>query len=119
MIPAIRQRYNAAFTAARYEAFLRELNHAMYWPVDFRVAESPLFLDEVVTRELVRAADDIVHQLAAPAFRRHAAGAVPAGLEVPKETAWPHFLAIDFALCRDDDGAIVPRLIELQGFPTV
>lgn len=119
MIPAIRQRYNAAFTAARYEAFLRELNHAMYWPVDFRVAESPLFLDEAVTRELVRAADDIVRQLAMPEFRPHAATAIPAGLEVPQETEWPHFLAIDFALCRDDAGAVVPRLIELQGFPTV
>ncbi|HVT72429.1 MAG TPA: hypothetical protein VHD61_04785 [Lacunisphaera sp.] len=119
MIPAIRQRYNAACTAARYEAFLRELNHAMYWPVDFRVAESPLFLDEPVTRALTDAAADIVRQLAPPAFRAHAANAIPAGLSVPHETDWPHFLAIDFALGRDAAGAVVPRLIELQGFPTV
>ncbi|HVZ66440.1 MAG TPA: hypothetical protein VG936_17890 [Lacunisphaera sp.] len=119
MIPAIRQRYNAAFTAERYAAFLRELNRAMYWPVDFRVAESPLFLDEAVARALVHAAEDIVRQLATPAFRTHAANAIPAGLAVPHETEWPHFLAIDFALGRDASGAVVPRLIELQGFPTV
>lgn len=119
MIPALRQRYNAAFTEARYQALLAELNSAVYWPVDFRVAESPLFLDAPTTRALIAAADDIVRQLATPAFRAHARTAIPAGLEVPAETPWPHFLAIDFALCSGASGAIVPQLIELQGFPTV
>jgi hypothetical protein len=119
MIPALRQRYNAAFTEKRYAAFTAELNRAMYWPVDFRVAESPLFLDEIATRELVKAADDIVGQLAKPEFRKHAKAAIPQGLEVPRETGFPHFLAVDFALCRDDAGRIKPQLIELQGFPTV
>ena len=119
MIPTLRQRFNAAFTGQRYAAFTAELNHAMYWPVDFRVAESPLFLDEATTRELVKAADDIVRQLATPAFRAHAKTAIPAGLTVPKETEFPHFLAVDFALCRDASGQVLPQLIELQGFPTV
>jgi hypothetical protein len=119
MIPDLRQRYNAAFTESRYEAYTSDLNRAMYWPVDFRMAETPLFLDADTTRELVKAADDIVHQLAKPEFRRHAANAVPQGLEIPNETAWPHFLAIDFALCHSTDGRVIPQLIELQGFPTV
>lgn len=133
MIPALRQRYNAAFTEARYAAFTTDLNKAMYWPVDFRVAESPLFLDEATTRTLIRAADDIVGQLARPAFRQHAKTAIPRGdsatgpepvegprsLEVPGETPFPHFLAVDFALCHDASGHILPQLIELQGFPTV
>ena len=133
MIPAVRQAYNAAFTDARYAAFMRELTKSMYWPVDFRVAESPLFLDEQATRELIRAADDIVAQLSTPVFRQHAKTAIPRGslatspelvegprsLEVPGETPFPHFLAIDFALCHDAAGKIRPQLIELQGFPTV
>jgi hypothetical protein len=119
MIPALRQSYNAAFTDERYAAFLAELNQAVYWPVDFRVAESPLFLDESTTRALIRAADDIVGQLATPGFRAHAKTAIPAGLEVPAETKWPHFLAVDFALCHDASGQVLPQLIELQGFPTV
>jgi hypothetical protein len=119
MIPALRQRYNAAFTEETYAAFLAELNTAVYWPVDFRVAESPLFYDEPTTRELILASAGIIRQLATPEFRRHAANAIPAGLTVPAETAFPHFLAVDFALCRDESGQVVPRLIELQGFPTV
>ena len=119
MIPAIRQRYNAAFTEKRYAAFMAELNTAVYWPVDFRVAESPLFLDESTTEALVHAADAIIRQLATPEFRQHTKTAIPQGLEVPKETEWPHFLAVDFALCHDASGKILPQLIELQGFPTV
>ena len=119
MIPALRQRYNATFTEQRYAAFMAELNKAVYWPVDFRVAESPLFLDESTTEALVHAADAIIRQLATPEFRQHTKTAIPQGLEVPKETEWPHFLAVDFALCHDASGKILPQLIELQGFPTV
>lgn len=119
MIPALRQRYNAAFTETRYTAFMAELNKAVYWPVDFRVAESPLFLDDATTRALIRASDDIIGQLAKPEFRAHAKTAIPQGLTVPKETEWPHFLAVDFALCHDVSGQVLPQLIELQGFPTV
>ncbi len=119
MIPALRQRYNAAFTEQRYAAFLTELNSAVYWPVDFRVAETPLFLDAATAQRLTQAATDIVGQLSTPAFRKHAATAVPKDLVVPAETPFPHFLCIDFALCHDSAGQVVPQLIELQAFPTV
>jgi hypothetical protein len=119
MIPSIRQRYNAAFTEQRYAAFLAELNSAVYWPADFRVAETPLFLDGETAQRLAHACADIVAQLATPAFRTHAAMAVPKDLIVPAETPFPHFLCIDFALCADGAGRVEPRLIELQGFPTV
>ena len=85
MIPELRQRFNSAFTDARYAALTREVNRAMYWPVDFRLAESPLFLDEQATRALIAAADDITGQLATPAFRAHSATAVPKHLAVPHE----------------------------------
>jgi len=119
MIPLIRQRYNAAFTEERYAAFLADLGSATYWPVDFRVAETPLFFDAETTRRLERASTDIVAQLAAPGFWVHAASAVPRELAVPAETAFPHFLCIDFALCDDGEGRVIPQLIELQAFPTV
>lgn len=119
MIPAIRQRYNAAFTEQRYAAFLAELNTAVYWPVDFRVAETPLFLDAETARRLAQAAREIVAQLATPAFRKHAVSAIPEGLSVPAETPFPHFLCIDFALCEDGFGQVETQLIELQAFPTV
>jgi hypothetical protein len=119
MDSALRQRYNAAFTEQRYAAFLAELNSAVYWPVDFRVAETPLFFDAGTATRLAQAAADIVAQLSTPAFRSHAATAIPEGLTVPAETPFPHHLCVDFALCHDAAGRVVPQLIELQGFPTV
>jgi hypothetical protein len=44
---------------------------------------------------------------------------VPAPLNLRNPTAKPHFLAIDFGLCYDDTGAVVPQLIELQAFPSL
>jgi hypothetical protein len=119
MIPELRQRYNAAFTEKQYAAFLDELATAHRWGPDFRVAETPLFLDAETAGALSRAAAGIVAQLATPEFRAHAAGAVPAELSVPAETPFPHFLCIDFALATDSAGRVTPQLIELQGFPTV
>ena len=119
MIPALRQRYNAAFTEQAYAALLGDLATAHRWGPDFRVAETPLFLDAAAAAGLARAAADIVAQLATPAFRAHAAGAVPAGLSVPGETPYPHFLCIDFAVTADAAGRARPQLIELQGFPSV
>ena len=119
MIPDLRQRYNAAFTEQRYAAFLDDLATAYYWGPDFRVAETPLFLDAEAAGELKDAAAGIVAQLATPGFRAHAAGAIPAGLSVPAETPFPHFLCIDFALAAGRPGRVSPQLIELQAFPTV
>ncbi len=119
MIPALRQRYNAAFTEQLYAALLADLATAHRWGPDFRVAETPLFLDAAAAAGLARAAASIVAQLSTPGFRAHSAGAVPVGLGVPAETPFPHFLCIDFAIAADAGGRVVPRLIELQGFPTV
>src|SRR5580658_7399704 len=119
MIPILRRRFNSAFTAERYAALLQDVGTAHYWAPDFRIAETPLFLEADAAARLSGAASDIVAQLATPGFRAHASGAIPAGLEVPAETPFPHFLCIDFAITLDASGAADPQLIELQGFPTV
>ena len=57
-------------------------------------------------------------QLRTAKFARHAKDAIPPGLEVPNETSHPIFMAVDFAIC-EVDGRLTPRLIELQGFPSL
>jgi hypothetical protein len=114
----LRARFNADFTAERYAKLLRTANETEYWPVDFRISESPLFLTGDFTAEIQQAAKDIVAQLRTPGFARHARTAIPRGLEVPGETSHPIFLAVDFAVC-DEGGRLTPRLIELQGFPSL
>jgi|ERR1051326_156504 hypothetical protein len=119
MIPSLRKKFNAEFTQAAYEALVRDVNTATYFPADFRISETPLFLSAQVTEELVQASNEIVASLQTEKFRQHSTDAIPAGLEVPGEDGHTTFLQLDFALCGDGEGNIVPRLIELQGFPTV
>ena len=118
MHPKLRAAFNADFTDARYAELFRIANETERWPVDFRISETPLFLTREFTQEISRAAEIIVAQLRTPEFAEHAKTALPPGLEVPNETPHPTFLQVDFAIC-EQEGRLVPRLIELQGFPSL
>lgn len=114
----MRARFNADFTAERYETLTQMANETEKWPTDFRISETPIFLTPEFTAEAAQAAQEVVAQVRTPEFARHAQSAIPSGLEVPGETPHPAFLQVDFAIC-EKDGRLTPRLIELQGFPSL
>ena len=118
MHPALRSRFNADFTPEKYAAVLRCVNETEKWPADFRVSETPIFLPDEFTNEVVDAANEIVRQTRTRQFAKQTASAIPAGLEVPNESAHPNFLVVDFGICAEGD-KLVPRLIELQAFPSL
>ena len=80
-----------------------------------------MFLTPEFAAEVAGAAREIVAQLRTPEFARHARTAIPAGLDVPDETPHPLFMQVDFGICEDPAGTgrLTPRLIELQGFPSL
>ena len=118
MDPQLRSRFNAGFTPDKYAALLDCVNQTEKWPADFRISETPVFLTREFTDEVTRAANEIVALTRTPEFAKHAASAVPKGLEVPNESPHPNFHVVDFAICAEG-GRLVPRLIELQAFPTL
>src|SRR5213595_3051716 len=118
MESSFRSKFNADFTSEKYAALLRCVNETEKWPADFRISETPIFLTREFTDEVTRAAHAIVDLTCTPEFARHAASAIPKGLEVPHESAHPNFLVIDFGICAEGD-RFVPRLIELQAFPSL
>lgn len=121
MIPELRQAYNAAFTDERYRAYLGRLEAAAGCPIDFRVAETPIFLPPDLLDQMLRAADDIFGQLRSPNHERYSLGAVPPDFDAPllrEGDEHPLFFQLDFAVTREN-GAPAPRLIELQGFPSL
>ena len=119
MLPAVRRQYNEAFTEAKYQAFLDDLNTVFGYRIPFRVAETPVFVPAALRDALQRAGEEIVDVLVRPDFKQLTAAAVPGGLHVPNEDEHTLFLALDFAVCRDADGSFLPQLIELQGFPSL
>jgi hypothetical protein len=116
--PQLRSRFNADFTPDKYAALLRCVNETEKWPTDFRISETPIFLTREFTDEVLRAANEIVALTRTPEFAHRAASAVPKGLEVPNESSHPNFHVVDFAICAEGD-RLVPRLIELQAFPSL
>jgi hypothetical protein len=118
MDPERRAQFNADFSAEKYDSLLHCVNHTERWPADFRISETPVFLTEEFTREVVGAANLIGRETQTPEFIRHSASAVPAALAVPGESSHPNFLVIDFGICAENS-RLVPRLIELQAFPSL
>jgi hypothetical protein len=98
---------------------VRDLEAEVGFPIEFRISETPLFLPEALSRELQQAAWEILETITSEEYLRQADRALPPDLAVPGEDAHPVFLQVDFALARDASGKVVPRLIELQGFPSL
>lgn len=115
----IRQVFNQAFSPAQYGAFLESIQNDMPGLLDFRVAETPVFVPKDLGDKLKQACADIVEVITAPDFKTRTEGAIPADQRVPNENGHTTFLAVDFAVCRAADGSLEPQLIELQGFPSL
>ncbi|MEI6947246.1 hypothetical protein V9K67_08620 [Paraflavisolibacter sp. H34] len=119
MIPHLRQQYNAGFTPEKYAAYLHELGSIYPGSLEFRLAETPVFVPSSVTRQMIDTAEAVVDLLLQPGYRQQSERAIPPALRVPNETPCPEFMVLDFGLCRGASGAPEPRLIELQGFPSL
>lgn len=119
MIPAIRKAYNEAFTKEKYEAFLKDLHATHPGQVDFRVAETPIFVPKDFKNKILDACERIVDIIVDPAFKERTKNAIPKNLQVPGEKDHSHFIAFDFGICINEAGEYEPQLIEMQGFPTL
>jgi hypothetical protein len=119
MDPSARKAFNDNFTPAKYEGFLDSLNDGLKNPIPFRIAETPVFLTDDFRDKLLTAGEDIINVILQPDFKQLTERAIPEKWRVANENDHPHFIALDFGVCRDEQGNIVPRLIELQGFPSL
>lgn len=120
MIPELRNPFNARFSPLRYAALLADLSDQCGGPIPFRVAETPIFVDGTLLDELAGEGAAMAQFLLADREHLDAARrAIPAGFEVANETSHPNFLTADFALIRTSSGELVPKLVEIQAFPSV
>jgi len=119
MIPALRKAYNAAFTKEKYEAFLNELSGTHPGQLDFRVAETPIFVPRDFRDKLLSACEHIIDRILEPGYHEQSEQAIPADLRVPNEDGHPQCIAFDFGICSGADGSLEPQLIEMQGFPSL
>ena len=119
MIPSLRKEYNKNFSVAKYESFLKDINSVHPGAIEFRLAETPVFVPKDFTKKILDACESIVDIIVDPRFKALTKNAIPENLQVPGENDHSHFIAFDFGVCINDAGEYEPQLIEMQGFPTL
>ena len=120
MIPELRSRFNQGFHPEKYAALLGLLERRCGTKVEFRVAETPIFLELPLLDEMAAAGAELALELMGNStYLAAAREAIPPDYRVAGETSHPHFLTADFALSSTLQNALQPRLVEIQAFPSV
>lgn len=120
MLQPFRDDFNRRFDPAKYQSLLRELNRKTRTDIQFRVCETPCFFPPSLLEEMAETGLELTRILLGNAdYLRAADAAVPEQYRVPNQDAEPNFMTVDFGLARDEAGAIRPKLVEMQAFPSI
>src|SRR6478735_1886533 len=115
----LRERFNSNFTEEKYQAYLTQLENMHPGELDFRNAETPVFVPKDFTNKMLDACEDIIDVIVDPQFKALTKRAIPEDIRVSNDTAYSDFIAFDFGVCENENGELEPQLIEMQGFPTI
>lgn len=118
MIQSLRTKFNAEFTVEKYQKLFDFFREKYNYIPTFRICETPVYFTPQFKNHVEEAIERIIDVIIAPNFLELSAAAIPAECNVPNENAHPDFLVIDFGVC-EENGELVPKLIELQGFPSL
>jgi hypothetical protein len=119
MVPSIRKAFNTAFTEERYRSFLDDLNSKHPGAIEFRIAETPMFVPKGFRDMMVECCEDIIDLVMSPGYMEMTERSIPESDRVPNEHGHCHMFAFDFGICENGNGELEPKLIEMQGFPTL
>lgn len=120
MIYNHRKTYNSNYSEEKYQALLADVNTSYNYKVPFKIAETPVFIPKELKTKLVEACEDIMSIINKPNFKKLTDGAFfDENTIVPNEDEHSKFIQLDFGICKDANDNLVPKLIELQGFPSL
>ncbi len=118
MIPKYRTQFNGEFSQEKYQKVNELIKEKTGHEAGFRISESPIFLSNEFWQKLDDASQSIIWQIKEMSVEE-LSKAIPANCNVPNDTKKPHFVAIDFGICQNENGNVIPQLIELQAFPSL
>lgn len=119
MIPALRQQFNTNYTPEKFEAFQKRMAEACGMAVPFRLCETPCFFPQALLEQMSEYGKELIQQLNSLEYRKASFQSIPPEFNVPREGPHPLFIQVDFGLVRDEAGVTHPKLVELQGFPSL
>lgn len=118
MIPELRSYFNARFTDELYRKQVADLEAKAGCKIEFRIAETPVFLSSDVAARAGKLAEELIVKASSSELQKIGEKAIPAKYNVPREHARPRVAAVDFAFSGSRE-AIEFKLIELQGFASL
>ena len=118
MIESLRKQFNSDFSTEKYQRFLQDIASDFNYAPTFRIAETPFFIPDDLKNDIILACEEVIDFITKPDFKKITQRSIDLNSAVPNEDEHTQFLAIDFGIC-EEDGKTVPKLIEVQGFPTI
>ncbi len=118
MISKYRKLFNESFSTEKYQEFLDDVASDFNYMPTFRMAETPFFIANELKAQLLEGCEDVIRLIQRDDFKQLTEKSLELNTKVPNEDAHTTFLAIDFGIC-EENGEIIPKLIEVQGFPSL
>lgn len=115
----LRDQFNRSFTQEKYDTYMQKIEALHPGALDFRNAETPVFVPRAFKEKMLSACDEIIEVITDPHFMELTQNSIPIDMNVPGEDAHTQFLVFDFGVCQNAAGELEPQLIEMQGFPTL
>jgi len=111
--------YRDHYTNERYVRLKQHLETVLRTRIEFRIMEAPVFCSSELRRLIADASIELVKQCTAQKYLDHAMeAAIPSEYRMPHIPSHPTCAVVDFAITIED-GTITPKLVELQGFPSL
>ena len=118
MNPKYRTLFNDNFTEKKYTDLIDDITADFDYKVTFRIGETPFFIPDSLKNQLIEASNEVIDFIKRDDFISITNKALELNRKVPNEDNHTTFLAIDFGIC-EEDGQLIPKLIEVQGFPSL
>ncbi|HAH55676.1 MAG TPA: hypothetical protein DCM02_10475, partial [Flavobacterium sp.] len=84
----------------------------------FRIGETPFFISNELKEQMMEGCEDVIKLIQQKDFKELTEKSLELNQKVPNEDEHTTFLAIDFGIC-EENGVVIPKLIEVQGFPSL
>ncbi|HPN72302.1 MAG TPA: hypothetical protein PLZ32_22425, partial [Saprospiraceae bacterium] len=115
-----RSKFNESWKAENYQAMYEKIKVDFNHDLPFRMSETPGFFDQDFVKLIVDAANDIGSQIASKQILEFSDSVFDiCPYKVPGDESLSSFFQADFGITIDEDGKIIPQLIEVQGFPSL
>jgi len=115
----IRAAFNKQFTEEKYKSYLNEFEIIGNHSLDFRIAETPIFIPKEFLEKMLDTCEYIIDFIKDTNFKSITDNSIPSKYKIPKEEHFPSMIVFDFAVCNNEQNVPEPQLIEMQGFPSL